>query len=92
MSRIRLHVFVTGRVQGVCFRDFTRQGAHSLGVTGWVRNLSDGRVEAVLEGEEGAVQSMVDRIEEGPPYAHVSNVDSTPEAYRGEFEDFNIAD
>jgi acylphosphatase len=90
MSAIRLRLLVEGRVQGVLFRDFTRQRAHALGVRGWVRNLVDGRVEAMLEGEEDAVQSLVGQIREGPPYAHVTHVEVTRETYQGEFEDFRI--
>jgi acylphosphatase len=88
---IRVHIFVEGRVQGVCFRDFTREHARSLGVKGWVRNLSDGRVEALLEGEEEAVESLVDQIRKGPAYARVTNMEFSRETYRGEFDDFRIA-
>ena len=54
MVKARIHVFVSGRVQGVFFRQTTKQLAESLGVNGWIRNLQDGRVEAVFEGEERA--------------------------------------
>ena len=91
MRGIRVHIFVEGRVQGVCFRDFTREHARALGVSGWVRNLFDGRVEALLEGEEDAVENLVDRIREGPAYARVTNVKFKRETYQGEFEDFRIA-
>jgi acylphosphatase len=85
-----MRVVAEGRVQGVFFRDFTRQRARALGVTGWVRNLFDGRVEALLEGEEAAVVALVDHVKEGPPHAHVMNVDVSHETYTGEFEDFRI--
>jgi acylphosphatase len=90
MSPVRARVVVEGRVQGVFFRDFTRQRARALGVAGWVRNLSDGRVEALMEGEEEAVRTLLDHVAEGPPHAHVANVDVTHGAYTGEFEDFRI--
>jgi len=84
----RAHVFVSGRVQGVFFRQNARQQAKSLGVKGWVRNLPDGRVEAVFEGEENAVKALVDYCHHGPPYALVENVDVVYEVYKGEFTDF----
>jgi acylphosphatase len=69
------HLFIAGRVQGVNFRYYTVQHAESLGVTGWVRNLWDGRVEAVLEGDETAVQQMVAWCREGPRAARVDDVE-----------------
>jgi acylphosphatase len=62
---------VTGRVQGVFFRAWTRDEAQSLGVTGWVRNCSDGSVEAQLEGDPEAIDELLDLIREGPPDARV---------------------
>ena len=72
---VRAHVFVSGMVQGVNFRWYTVQQARSSGVGGWVRNLSDGRVEAVFEGNEGAVNRMVDWCREGPRHARVEDVE-----------------
>jgi acylphosphatase len=60
MNKVRAHVLVSGKVQGVFFRQKTQRQALSFGVTGWVRNLPDGRVEAVFEGEEEAVKALVD--------------------------------
>jgi acylphosphatase len=60
MNKVRAHVLVSGKVQGVFFRQKTQRQAQSFGVTGWVRNLPDGRVEAVFEGEEEAVKALVD--------------------------------
>jgi len=80
---IRMHVLVSGRVQGVFFRDFTRQQALERGLAGWVRNLDDGRVEAVLEGERTDVESVVDRLREGPPRARVEAIDHREEAPEG---------
>jgi acylphosphatase len=65
---------VTGRVQGVFFRAWTRDEAQSLGVTGWVRNCPDGSVEAQLEGEAQAVDELVDLMREGPPGARVDDL------------------
>jgi len=71
----RAHVFASGLVQGVFFRQETAGRARSRGVAGWVRNLPDGRVEAVFEGPRPAVESMVDWFHEGPRSAVVDSVD-----------------
>ena len=75
MSDTRAHVFVTGRVQGVSYRANTRDAAHDAGVDGWVKNLDDGRVEAVFEGEEENVERLVEWCHEGSPAADVESVD-----------------
>lgn len=72
---VRAHVFVSGRVQGVFFRSETKCEAKRRGVTGWVRNLPDGRVEAVFEGEEKSVKELIEFCKRGPPGARVSNVE-----------------
>jgi len=86
----RLHIVISGRVQGVAFRAATREKARVLNLTGWVRNLKDGRVEAVLEGEDDKVDLMRHWCEHGPPLAMVTGVDATDEYYAGEFRDFTI--
>ena len=73
-DRIRAHVFVSGRVQGVYYRATTRDTARERGVDGWVRNLDDGRVEAVFEGPEAAVESMLEWCHTGSPKARVDDV------------------
>ena len=70
----RAHVFVSGRVQGVSFRDATRSQAEQIGLSGWVRNTQDGRVEAVFEGEPDALRQMIDWCESGPSSAGVEDV------------------
>lgn len=75
MSAVRRHVWVSGRVQGVWFRYHTQEAAQRLGVTGWVRNLPDGRVEAVFEGDESAVSAVVAWCRRGPSAARVSGVE-----------------
>ena len=77
MTDVRRRVLVQGQVQGVGFRYWTRGEAARLGVNGWVRNRSDGTVEAEVEGEPGAVDSMLDALRRGPPGAVVDNVDVT---------------
>ncbi|MDG4868094.1 acylphosphatase [Guyparkeria sp. 1SP6A2] len=80
---IRRHVHVSGRVQGVFFRDFTRRKALALGLAGWARNLADGRVEVVLEGAPDAVETMLDLLRKGPPQARVEDLSSNPEPREG---------
>jgi acylphosphatase len=82
----RAHVVVTGRVQGVFFRGQTRDRARSLGLGGWVRNNGDGSVEAVFEGDEERVESMVEWCRRGPAYADVEDVQVAWEDPRGETE------
>jgi acylphosphatase len=91
MAKSRAHVYVEGRVQGVFFRQNTRRQAQSHGVFGWVKNLDDGRVEAVFEGEEEAVKAVVEFCRVGPKGASVTGVDVNWEPYRGEFSVFSIA-
>lgn len=79
MSATRAHVYVTGRVQNVWFRDSTQRRAEELGVGGWVRNLPDGRVEALFEGDPAAVQRAVDYVREGPRHAQVQEVEVVEE-------------
>lgn len=74
---------VSGRVQGVFFRDSTREQARSEGVAGWVCNRGDGAVEAVLEGPADAVQRVVQFLRSGPPRAQVDSVDVSEEAPEG---------
>jgi acylphosphatase len=86
----RAHVFVEGYVQGVFFRYEASRIAKSLHVNGWVRNLPDGRVEAVFEGEKENVEKMVKFCRRGPAGAHVDDVEVKWETYRGEFSGFEI--
>ena len=85
-----MHVIVSGRVQGVFFRAYTRETAMALKLTGWVRNLPDGRVETVFEGEDTNVQSMLEWCKKGPPHALVNDVEVAEEPWSGEFRDFRI--
>ncbi len=86
----RAHVRISGRVQGVSFRDATRQEAESLGLSGWVSNLPDGRVEALFEGESDSVRRMVRWCEEGPNQADVDDVDVSYEEASGDLSGFEV--
>jgi acylphosphatase len=74
MDHVRAHVHISGRVQGVNFRAWLRDRARDVQVMGWVRNLGDGRVEAVFEGERAAVQRMVSQCYSGPIRAEIERV------------------
>ncbi|BCS52328.1 acylphosphatase [Geobacter sp. SVR] len=86
--KIRMGVTVHGLVQGVAFRHYTCRQALQLGVTGWVRNMPDGTVQGLFEGDEAAVQALVEWCRNGPPAARVESVDVCPGAYSGSFETF----
>ena len=86
----RLHVFISGRVQGVAFRYYTVKTARSLHLAGWVRNLDDGRVEAVFEGDDADVDAMVAWCRKGPPAAVVTRVEVLKEPFTGQLGDFRI--
>jgi acylphosphatase len=87
---VRAHIVVSGIVQGVFFRSETRKVAARQGVTGWVRNRVDGRVEAVLEGDDVAVNAVIAFCRRGPSRAWVEGIEVTWEMYRGAFNDFSI--
>ncbi len=86
----RAHIFVSGLVQGVCYRWFTEEKANKLGLTGWVKNLWDGRVEVVVEGEEEKIKELIKELRKGPRLARVENLEINWEPYTGEFKDFRI--
>ena len=86
----RAHIYISGRVQGVGFRFHTQQQAHGLGVTGWVRNLWDGRVEAIFEGRKTQVERAVAWCNRGAPSGHVDRVELHWERPTGEFSSFSI--
>ncbi len=86
----RFHAFVIGRVQGVFFRGFVKSEATSLEICGWVRNLRDGRVEVLAEGNKNALDELRRRIREGPPRARVEKVDVIWEEYVGDLNGFKV--
>lgn len=92
MVKICVHAVVTGRVQGVWFRHFTREQAEANGLTGWVRNLTDGRVEALLCGEEKAVRHVEAWLSTGPELANVADVSSEDRGFDDSLEHFEIID
>jgi acylphosphatase len=89
MGEIARHLSITGRVQGVFFRAWARDQANQIGVTGWIRNCPDGRVEVHVEGDEGAVEQMIERLRGGPPDAHVEDV-RIWDVDTFEFDDFEV--
>lgn len=89
-DKVRAHIFVSGLVQGVFFRQNTRQEAEKLGIKGWARNLPDGRVEAVFEGNKDKIEEMIKWAKTGPSSAKVENIDLNWEDFQDEFSEFNI--
>jgi len=86
----RYHVWISGRVQGVFFRANTWEQARALGLTGWVRNLPDGRVETVFEGDAPAVEAMLAWCRIGTPPARVDGIEAREEPPGGEYADFAV--
>jgi acylphosphatase len=89
-DKARVHVLIEGRVQGVFFRASTRDEARALGLAGWARNLPDGRVEAVFEGDKRLVEIMLKWCHKGPPYSYVDRVEEEWQPYVGDLTDFRI--
>ena len=89
-NKKRVHLFISGTVQGVFFRASTVKKAKKIGVTGWVKNLPDRRVEALLEGNIEDVDKMIEWLKKGPSSAKVENVEIKEGEYKGEFNNFKI--
>lgn len=83
MARLCMHALVSGRVQGVSFRQHTAEQAERLELDGWVRNLADGRVEVLFEGEAAAVSALSTWLEQGPRHAEVTALELQPQALQG---------
>lgn len=90
MAIKQYHLIVSGRVQGVSYRISAWEKAQQLNLAGWVRNLSDGRVEIMIEGEAAMLDQMTVWAGQGPRFANVTNVDVSENAASGEFSDFEI--
>ena len=90
MSNNRIRIFVTGKVQGVFFRQALKVMAKKNNIFGWVKNLKDGRVEAVLEGDEKKISRLVEWAHGGPANARVEDVEIRNEKSTGEFSKFDV--
>ena len=90
MANQRIHIFVTGKVQGVFFRQALKVMAKKHNVSGWVKNLKDGRVEAVLEGDEANVCRLIEWSHGGPANARVEDIEIRNEKFSGEFSKFDV--
>lgn len=88
-EKIQKHVFISGRVQGVGFRAFTRSQAAALDIKGWVKNLADGRVEVKIQGKKNKVEKMLAKLKDGPSFARVDNFEVETEK-PGDFSGFEI--
>lgn len=86
----RIHIIVSGRVQGVFFRDFTRRKAESLGLTGWVRNINQNRVEIIAEGYRQSLLTFIKEVKIGPESSRVDHCDVEWLDYKAEFKSFEI--
>ncbi|SFH38935.1 acylphosphatase [Desulfotomaculum arcticum] len=84
------HVYISGRVQGVYYREYTRRQAERLGIKGWVKNLSDGRVEAIFAGDAAAVDKMLEWCNHGSPNANVTGIEVAEGPVEEQFSDFKI--
>jgi acylphosphatase len=89
-TKICVHVLVSGLVQGVNYRWFTLDTAANLGLTGWVRNLPDGRVEAEIEGEKVVVERMIEAMRVGPRVAQVTDLEVNEQPYQNRYRDFQV--
>ena len=90
MAKSRTRLIIKGIVQGVSFRYYTQREARKYGVAGWVRNLPDGSVAALFEGEEEDIEAMIQWCRQGPPGARVTEVIVQPDEYQGEFQSFSV--
>ena len=90
MNNVRVHLIIEGRVQGVWFRESTRREAVSLRLSGWVKNLPDGAVEALIEGPGNQVKELISWCHRGPASANVIKVHQNQEDWQGEFNSFDI--
>jgi len=90
MDKVRAHVIISGLVQGVLFRAYTKDEAEKRSLAGWVKNRWDGRVEAVFEGRKDDIDRMVNWLYKGPPHAQVREVEVSWEDPTGNFDTFSV--
>ena len=88
--KAKVHIIVSGRVQRVYFRGYTKDEAQKHNINGWVRNLPDGQVEAVFEGEKEDIDKLINRVSKGPSYSKVTSLDVDWLKFRDEFSNFQI--
>lgn len=88
-AKVQKHIHISGRVQGVGFRAFIRREAAVLDITGWAKNLADGRVEVVIEGKKDKISEMIEKLKEGPSFAKVNDLEIEDEKPKN-FNDFEI--
>lgn len=91
-TKNRAHLLISGRVQGVWYRDSTKRQADNLGLTGWVRNCESGQVELIAEGADAAIDKLISWCRTGPSMARVTDVRIDFDDYRGEFVGFRVKD
>ena len=84
------HIRIHGKVQGVGYRFYVTRVARRLGLKGWVRNLRDGSVESMVEGEKESIDEWIDDVREGPRYAEVTKIDQETRAFTGKLPDFDV--
>jgi acylphosphatase len=89
-SPARIHILVSGQVQGVYFRENTRKKAEELGISGWVRNMLDGRVEIMAEGNREKLEELARWAEQGPAFAKVDDLQTDWPGYKGDLGEFQI--
>lgn len=89
-EKARLQVIISGQVQGVFFRAKTKETAQELDLSGWVKNLPDGQVEAIFEGEKFALKKILQYLKTGPRLAQVTNLKTSWQKYQDEFKEFEI--
>tara|TARA_B100000959_G_C14949515_1_gene611311 strand:- start:915 stop:1196 length:282 start_codon:yes stop_codon:yes gene_type:complete len=90
MCQVRVHVYISGKVQGVFFRSYTKDKAQKEGLNGWVKNLTDGRVEIVLEGNKEKCEEMLQWCHKGSPSSKVENVEIYWDKPTNNYKHFNV--
>lgn len=90
MNDVQAHILISGMVQGVGFRFFTTRTARKMGLTGWVKNRSDGRVEILAEGPKGLIESLIKDLRVGPPSARVQDVQVDWRSFTGGYKTFDV--
>ena len=89
MKQLR-HIHIHGKVQGVGYRFFATRVARRMGLKGWIQNMRDGSVEAMVEGEQQAIDDWIEELKEGPRYAEVTKIDQETKEFSGKLPDFDV--